>query len=85
VGAYAVHGALSDEGLNTSCARFAAAGLASALSPHSLRHLFITLALCGGVGLPMVQAAARHASPHTMCSAHDMDSLDNNAVDDVNW
>lgn len=37
-------------------------------------------------GLPMVQAAARHASPQTtMCSAHDMHSLDTNTVDDVNW
>ena len=36
--------------------------------------------------LQMVQAAARHASPQTtMRYAHDMDSLDNNAVDYVNW
>jgi hypothetical protein len=33
----------------------------------------------------MVLAAARHASPQTtMRSAHDMDSLDTNAVDEVN-
>jgi len=87
VRSYAVHGALSYEGLKYILrARFAAAGLASALSPHSLRHSFITLALRGGAGLPMVQAAARHASPQTtMRYAHDMDSLDNNAVDYVNW
>jgi len=33
----------------------------SLLSPHSLRHSFIALALRGGAGLRMVQAAARHA------------------------
>lgn len=59
---YAVHGALSYEGLKYILhTRFAGAGLASALSPQSLRHSFITLALRGGAGLPMVQAAARHA------------------------
>jgi integrase len=72
--------------LHPARARFAAASLASALSPHSLRHSFITLALSGGAGLPMLQAAARHPSPQTtMRSAHVMDSLDNNAVDEVNW
>jgi site-specific recombinase XerD len=50
---YAVHGALSYEGLKYILrTRFAGAGLASALSPHSLRHSFITLALRGGRACP---------------------------------
>ncbi|GAC1555330.1 MAG: site-specific tyrosine recombinase XerD [Herpetosiphon sp.] len=66
--------------------RFRAAGLSAALSPHSLRHSFVTLALRGGATLPMVQAAARHASPQTtMRYAHDLDDLDNNAADYVHW
>ena len=85
--AYAVHGPLSYIGLKYILRqRFAAAGLSRALAPHSLRHSFITLALRGGASLPMVQAAARHVSPHTtMRYAHDMDDLDQNAVDYVNW
>jgi integrase/recombinase XerD len=85
--AYAVHGPLSYAGLKFILReRFQAAHLQSALSPHSLRHSFITLALRGGASLPMVQAAARHASPQTtMRYAHDMDDLDQNAVDYVNW
>lgn len=85
--AYAVHDALSYVGLKFILReRFTAAQLQAALSPHSLRHSFITLALRGGASLPMVQAAARHASPQTtMRYAHDMDDLDQNAVDYVNW
>lgn len=85
--AYAVHGALSYVGLKFILQeRFAAAHLQAALSPHSLRHSFITLALRGGASLPMVQAAARHASPQTtMRYAHDMNDLGQNAVDYVNW
>lgn len=84
---YAVHGPLSYEGLKYILrTRFAEAGLSTKLSPHSLRHSFITLALRGGATLPMVQAAARHANPQTtMRYAHDMDSLENNAADYVNW
>ena len=84
---YAVHDALSYVGLKYILReRFAAAHLEQALSPHSLRHSFITLALRGGASLPMVQTAARHANPQTtMRYAHDMDDLDQNAVDYVNW
>ncbi len=68
-----VHGALSDEGLKFILrTRFAAAGLASALSPHSLRHSFITLALRGGAGLPMVQSGPAPRQPadhHALCAA----------------
>jgi integrase len=85
--AYAVHGPLSYVGLKFILReRFAAAQLQAALSPHSLRHSFITLALRGGASLPMVQTAARHANPQTtMRYAHDMDDLDQNAADYVNW
>lgn len=66
--------------------RFAAAELSDHLSPHSLRHSFITLAIRGGATLAQVQAAARHADPRTtMRYVHGMDDLDNNAVDYVNW
>jgi integrase/recombinase XerD len=84
---YNVHGPLSYTGLHFILTeRFAAARLSDKLSPHSLRHTFITLALRGGATLPMVQAAARHASPQTtMRYAHDMDDLDQNAVDYVSW
>lgn len=57
------------------------AGLTN-ITPHSLRHTFVTLALRAGASLAKVQAAARHANPQTtMRYAHDMDSLDDNAVD----
>lgn len=79
---YAVHEPLSYVGLEyILCERFAAAHLEQALSPHSLRHSLITLALRGGASLPMVQTAARHANPQTaMRYAHDMDDLDQNTV-----
>lgn len=35
------------------------------LSPHSLRHAFVTLALDAGVSLRDVQDAAGHADPRT--------------------
>lgn len=67
-------------------ARFKAAGLDKRVSPHSLRHSFVTLALRGGASLPKVQAAARHASPQTTIRyAHGLDDLDDNAVDYVKW
>lgn len=67
-------------------ARFNAAALDHRLSPHSLRHSFVTLALRGGASLPKVQAAARHASPQTTIRyAHGLDDLDDNAVDYVKW
>ena len=41
------------------------AGLTKHISPHSLRHSFITAALDAGVPLRDVQIAARHADPRT--------------------
>jgi integrase len=41
------------------------AGIAKHISPHSLRHSFITAALDAGVPLRDVQIAARHADPRT--------------------
>lgn len=41
------------------------AGISKQISPHSLRHTFITLALDAGVPLRDVQEAASHADPRT--------------------
>jgi len=41
------------------------AGIEHAVSPHSLRHTFVTLALDAGVSLRDVQDAAGHADPRT--------------------
>lgn len=41
------------------------AGITKAISPHSLRHSFITAALDAGVPLRDVQIAARHSDPRT--------------------
>jgi integrase/recombinase XerD len=41
------------------------AGITKHISPHSLRHSFITAALDAGVALRDVQIAARHADPRT--------------------
>jgi len=41
------------------------AGIGKALSPHTLRHAFITAALDAGVPLRDVQEAASHADPRT--------------------
>lgn len=41
------------------------AGIAHRISPHSLRHAFITAALDAGVPLRDVQEAASHADPRT--------------------
>jgi site-specific recombinase XerD len=84
---YRVYEPLSYAGLKYILrSRFAAAELSAHLSPHSLRHSFITLAIRGGATLAQVQAAARHADPRTtMRYVHGMDDLDNNAVDYVNW
>lgn len=64
----------------------AAAARRTRVTPHGLRHSFVTLALKGGAPLTKVQEAARHADPKTtMRYAHDQNSLDDNAVDYVNW
>ncbi|MGH8923601.1 MAG: tyrosine-type recombinase/integrase [Acidimicrobiia bacterium] len=41
------------------------AGIGKKISPHSLRHSFITAALDAGVALRDVQEAASHADPRT--------------------
>ena len=41
------------------------AGLCTAISPHSLRHTFVTLALDAGTQLRDVQDSAGHADPRT--------------------
>jgi site-specific recombinase XerD len=41
------------------------AGITKTISPHSLRHTFVTLALDAGVELRDVQDAAGHADPRT--------------------
>jgi integrase/recombinase XerD len=41
------------------------AGLAKHITPHSLRHTMVTLALDAGVSLRDVQDAARHTDPRT--------------------
>ena len=41
------------------------AGITKHISPHSLRHSYITAALDAGVPLRDVQIAARHADPRT--------------------
>jgi integrase/recombinase XerD len=45
--------------------RLAKAGIVKRISPHSLRHSFITAALDAGVPLRDVQDAASHADPRT--------------------
>jgi len=42
-----------------------AAGIDKALTPHGLRHGFVTAALAGGAPLHMVQDAAGHSDPRT--------------------
>jgi integrase len=41
------------------------AGIGKAVTPHTLRHAFITVALDAGVPLRDVQEAASHAEPRT--------------------
>ncbi|KAB8146052.1 tyrosine-type recombinase/integrase [Chloroflexia bacterium SDU3-3] len=55
-------------------------------SPHALRHSFVTLAIRGGASVTQAQAAARHKDPRTtMRYAHDLQNLDDNAVDYVKF
>ena len=44
------------------------AGITKRISPHSLRHSFITAALDAGVPLRDVQEAASHADPRPPCA-----------------
>jgi integrase/recombinase XerD len=60
------------------------AGITKTISPHSLRHTFVTLALDAGVALRDVQDAAGHADPRTT-RRYDRgrQSLDRHATYDV--
>ncbi len=61
-----------------------AAGITANITPHSLRHTFITLALEGRAPLHKVQYAAGHADPRTTERYyHRKDNLDDNATDYV--
>lgn len=58
------------------------AGIKKKITPHSLRHTFVTLAIDGGAKLVQVQTAARHADPKTtMRYYRNRDNMDDNAVD----
>lgn len=58
-----------------------AAGITKRISPHSLRHSFVTAALDAHVPLRDVQAAARHADPRTTTRYdRDRQSLDRHAA-----
>ncbi len=58
------------------------AGISTNITPHSLRHTFITLALEGHAPLHKVQYAAGHADPRTTERYHHRkDNLDDNATD----
>ncbi len=60
------------------------AELEAHITPHSLRHTFVTLALDGGAPLHKVQYAAGHADPRTTERYHrQKENLDDNAVDYV--
>ncbi len=57
------------------------AGIDKRISPHSLRHSFITAALDAGVPLRDVQEAASHADPRTtMRYDRGRESLDRHAT-----
>ncbi len=56
------------------------AGIAKHVSPHTLRHAFITAALDAGVPLRDVQEAASHADPRTTMRYDGRTSLDRHAT-----
>jgi site-specific recombinase XerD len=57
------------------------AGIAKTVTPHTLRHAFITAALDAGVPLRDVQEAASHADPRTtMRYDRARGSLDRHAI-----
>ena len=56
------------------------AAIAKQVSPHTLRHAFITAALDAGVPLRDVQEAASHADPRTMRYDRARTSLDRHAT-----
>lgn len=56
---------LSAQAVYRRVKRYAEAAGLTEITPHSLRHTFVTLALDGGATVRQVQAAARHADPKT--------------------
>lgn len=86
-GDYRVAGdtALSPDAVwNIVLRRVAEAGIEARITPHSLRHTFVTLALEGGAPLHKVQYAVGHADPRTTERYHrQKDNLDDNAADYV--
>ena len=56
------------------------AGIAKLVTPHTLRHAFITAALDAGVPLRDVQEAASHADPRTTMRYDPRSSLDRHAT-----
>jgi len=62
------------------------AGIEKRITPHSLRHAFVTLALDGGATVRQVQAAARHADPKTTIRYdRNRKNLDDHASDYVHF
>jgi site-specific recombinase XerD len=58
------------------------AGIAKRITPHSLRHTAVTLALDGGATVRQVQAFARHSDPKTtMRYDRNRGDLDDNGTD----
>jgi integrase len=56
------------------------------LTPHSLRHTAISLAIAGGASLAQTQAMARHASPNTtMLYFHNVQRVSEAAEKCVNF
>jgi len=84
----ACEGAMTRQGLAKIVRRWAKAvlpeDLAARLSPHSLRHTFVTIALEAGASLRRVQYAAGHSDPRTT-ERYDRarENLSDNAADYV--
>jgi len=58
------------------------AGISKRVTPHSLRHTAVTLALDGGATVRQVQAFARHSDPKTtMRYDRNRGDLDDNGAD----
>ena len=77
---------LSAQGIYDRVTHYACRAGLYDVTPHSLRHTFVTLALDGGASLRQVQAAARHVDPRTT-ARYDRrrNFLDDNAVDYVHF
>jgi integrase len=60
------------------------AGIDKHISPHSLRHTFVTLGLDAGIPLRDMQVAARHSDPRVTArydrGRHDFDTHANHRI-----